>query len=158
MQTQISDPRLEPLTSITRVNVSDDFSIARINVSVLSDSPARRALSVRALQSAAGRLRTLVADALSLRVAPRLEFHLDESLRRSAATVSIIDQVMQRDAALRHDAAEPRGADDAEAGDQADSATPDARVRTGAPPSDSGADIAPVASRPAPDEGRADHP
>jgi len=92
---RMNDPRLEPLTSITRVEVSPDLSIARVNVSVLADAPARRQLSVDALRAAAGRMRAVVGEHLSTRQIPRLEFHLDESLRRSFETVQVIDHVME---------------------------------------------------------------
>ncbi|HMQ15698.1 MAG TPA: 30S ribosome-binding factor RbfA [Phycisphaerae bacterium] len=92
---RMNDPRLEPLTSITRVEVSSDLSIARLNVSVLAESEARRNLSVEALRGAAGRLRTLLREHLYARQVPRLEFHLDESLRRGFQVVQTIERVME---------------------------------------------------------------
>lgn len=92
---RMNDPRLEPLTSITRVEVSPDLSIARVNVSVLADTPARRQLSVDALRAAAGRIRLAVGEHLTTRLIPRIEFHLDESLRRGFETVQVIEHVME---------------------------------------------------------------
>lgn len=92
--TRLSDPRIEPLTSITRVEVSADLSIARVNVSVMNDNPARRELSVRALRGAAGRLRGMVGERLSARIIPRLEFHLDDSVRRGIETVQALERVL----------------------------------------------------------------
>jgi ribosome-binding factor A len=95
IQTRLSDPRLSPFTSITRVDVSADLSIAHVHVSVMEQREAQRLLSVRALQSAAGRLRRIVARGLTTRTIPRLQFHLDESVQRSFQTVQIIDRAMR---------------------------------------------------------------
>jgi ribosome-binding factor A len=93
IQTRLADPRLEPLTSITHVDVSADLSLARISVSVMA-SPAGQKLAVAALQSAAGRLRGAVADQVHMRQVPRLEFVLDDSLKKAFETVQAIDQAM----------------------------------------------------------------
>jgi ribosome-binding factor A len=94
IQARLSDPRLAPLTSITRVEVTPDLSLAHVNVSVMSDNPARRRLSVEALRASAGRMRTLLAERLATRLVPRLEFHLDDALRRGIQTVDVIDRLM----------------------------------------------------------------
>jgi ribosome-binding factor A len=106
IQTDLSDPRIEPLTSITRVEVTPDLSLARIHVSVLAP-PARQTLCVRALRHAAGRLRTLAARELVLRQAPRLEFHLDESLQRGFETMQAIEVAMSRTGTSAGPASEP---------------------------------------------------
>jgi ribosome-binding factor A len=93
IQTRLADPRLEPLTSITHVDVSADLSLARIGVSVMAN-PAGQKLAVAALQSAAGRLRSAVADQVHMRQVPRLEFVLDDSLKQAFETVQAIDQAM----------------------------------------------------------------
>lgn len=93
IQNRLSDPRIEPLTSITRVDVSPDFSIARVNVSVMAP-PARQELCLRALQHASGRLRGAVAAGLTLRTVPRIIFHLDHSIQRGLETLRVIDSVV----------------------------------------------------------------
>ncbi len=93
IQSRLSDPRLEPLTSITRVDVSADLSLARINVSVMA-TEARQKLTLDALQHAAGRLRATVADQVRMRQVPRLEFMLDDSVKQAFQTVQAIDSAM----------------------------------------------------------------
>lgn len=90
---EISDPRVEPLTSVTRVEVSDDLSTARVYVSVMAPE-ARRKLTVQALQAAAGRIRGVIKDQVVLRTLPRLTFFLDESVKRSAEMVNTLDRLM----------------------------------------------------------------
>ena len=92
IRNDLSDPRIEPMTSITRVEISPDLSIARIYVSVMARE-ARKQLTLVGLRSACGRMRSLIAPELTLRQAPRIEFHLDESLQRSMETLELIDRL-----------------------------------------------------------------
>jgi ribosome-binding factor A len=94
MREKLSDPRIEQFTSITRVEISPDFSSAHIHVSVMADEP-RRKLTLAALQHSAGRLRSMIARQLTMRTVPFLTFHLDDSVRRSYETVQTIDRLMQ---------------------------------------------------------------
>ena len=88
---RVSDPRIEPLTSITRVSVSPDLAVARVYVSVFAPAGRQRAC-LAALQHAAGHLRTLIAHELSIRQTPELRFFLDDSLKRAAETIQIIEE------------------------------------------------------------------
>lgn len=108
IRTRLSDPRIEPLTSITRVEVSPDLSVAKIFVSVYA-TPERREACYQALRRASGRLRSLVADEVRMRSAPRLEFKLDESIQRSFETVQALDAVLGPRAADAADPAEAPG-------------------------------------------------
>jgi ribosome-binding factor A len=94
IQNRLSDPRIEPLTSITRVEVSRDLSVARVYVSVMAED-ARQKLSVQALRHATGRLRSLVAEQMTMRQVPQLRFRLDESVQRSFKTVQQLDRIME---------------------------------------------------------------
>jgi ribosome-binding factor A len=93
IQRGLGDPRIAPLTSITRVEISPDLSSAKVFVSVFGEETAGR-LTVQALASAAGRLRAVLADQISIRTVPRLTFKLDESLKRGFEVVQMIDREM----------------------------------------------------------------
>ncbi|MBU0637886.1 MAG: 30S ribosome-binding factor RbfA [Planctomycetes bacterium] len=121
---RLNDPRIESLTSVTRVEVSADLSVARVHVSVLADE-SRRQLCLAALQRASGRLRSLVSRQLSVRHTPSLVFRLDDSLRTGFETVQTIERLMSEMDAR----ASAAGASEGEA-DQ-NTASPQA----GAPPS-----------------------
>jgi ribosome-binding factor A len=92
IQARLHDPRIPTITSITRVEVSADFSVARVYVSVL-DTPARQKLCVQALQSSAGFLRRLLGREVRLRTLPVLDFRLDDSLKRGFETCQILDRL-----------------------------------------------------------------
>ena len=94
IQHRLNDPRIPPITSITHVDVSDDFAVAHISVSVMAPE-AQRKLCLTALRSAAGLLRRQLGPELHLRHIPTLEFRLDDSLRRGLETVAVIDEAMR---------------------------------------------------------------
>src|SRR6188508_1792500 len=78
----LHDPRVRGLVSVTEVQVTEDLAEAIIRISVL---PVENApLSLKGLRSAAGHLRSELAQAMSSRRAPRLRFELDDSLKRAA--------------------------------------------------------------------------
>jgi ribosome-binding factor A len=91
---RLSDPRIPTITSITRVDVAEDFTVARVHVSVFAPAP-QQELCITALQSAAGRLRRELAPQLHLRKLPQLQFRLDDSVQRSFETVQRIDGAMR---------------------------------------------------------------
>jgi ribosome-binding factor A len=124
---RLSDPRIPLLTSITRVEVSDDLAVACVHVSVMAEEPQRK-LCVAALQKAAGRLRRVLAPELSLRKIPNLVFRLDDSIRQGFETLAVIDHAMRelgevpeweredadQDAVVAEPGEEPTGTQDAE--------------------------------------------
>ncbi len=90
---RLSDPRIETLTSITRVEVTADLEYAKVFVSVMgSTGAAQRTLA--GLRSARGYVRQMVARELPLRQCPKISFHLDESLKKAAETLRLIEKVM----------------------------------------------------------------
>ena len=93
IQQRLNDPRIEALTSVTRVEVTPDFSLARVFVSVMAEE-SRQKLTLSALRHAAGRMRGLVAREVVMRHTPRLEFTLDDSVQRAFETVQVIDEAM----------------------------------------------------------------
>ena len=139
IQTRLNDPRIEPLTSITRVNVSADLSLARINVSVLG-TPARQELTLNALRGAASRLRAIVRERITARHIPQLEFYLDDSIKRGIETVNQLDELLpppldeDDEEALDDAAARDELADDAaaDAANRPAARADDAAPRTGA--------------------------
>jgi len=90
--TKLSDPRIAPLASVTRVEVSGDLEYAKVWISVLGEESAQRR-TLAGLCSAAGYVQRLVGSELSIRHCPKLSFHLDTSLKKAAETIRLIDEV-----------------------------------------------------------------
>jgi len=84
----LNDPRYRGMVSILEVRVSPDLAEATVFVSVL---PAERGpLTVAALVHARGHLATHLLKATRLRRVPRLEFRLDDRLKKAASLESAI--------------------------------------------------------------------
>lgn len=91
---RLQDPRVSPMTTVTRVEVTADFERARVYVSVLGTS-SEQTLTMAALQGATGYVQRLLAKALNTRNCPHLTFHLDESLKKGNAVLQMIEESMQ---------------------------------------------------------------
>ena len=89
----LQDPRIAPLTSVTRVDVSGDLENAKVHVSVLGPEPVQRR-TLQALRHARGFVQTHVARSLSIRQCPHLDFELDLSIKRQAEISALIDEAM----------------------------------------------------------------
>ncbi len=101
MQTELSDPRIRGLVSISRVEVSPDLRLAKIYISVLGSKGEQKS-SLTGLRHSAGHLQSLLKKHLEFRVCPKLDFRLDDELKESMATMALIDELSLELAA--HDA------------------------------------------------------
>ena len=90
---KLNDPRIAPFSSVTRVEVSRHLEYARVYVSVMGPPEVQRR-TMKGLESALGVVQRLVAGELRIRQCPRLSFHLDESIKRAAETIKIINETM----------------------------------------------------------------
>ena len=94
IRTELSDPRIGEIMSITRVDVSPDLENADAYVSVLGDSGAK-AGTVDALTHAAPFLRRHLLERIRIRRVPHLHFHLDETIEEAAHVLDLMRQVSQ---------------------------------------------------------------
>ena len=108
---RLSDPRISPFASVTRVSVSGDFSVADVYVSVMGEEGEQRK-TLAGLKHARGHLQGLVAKRLRTRQCPAIRFHLDDSIKRGMETIRAIDDVMGR-MSEADDAPPSPGGDDA---------------------------------------------
>ncbi len=103
---KLSDPRIGPMVSVTRVEVTADLEHAKVFFSVMGP-PAAERRTMQGLQSAVGVVQRMVARELSIRQCPKLSFHLDETIKRTAETLRIINETM---AEYEQPAADPESA------------------------------------------------
>jgi ribosome-binding factor A len=90
--TELQDPRIRDVT-VTHVEVSPDLRYAKVHVSVMGDET-RQKLSLRGLQSAAGFLQAKIAERIDIRYTPKLNFMLDQGVKRSIAVAKILREVL----------------------------------------------------------------
>ena len=89
---KIKDPRVNPFLSITRVEVSRDFSWAEVYVSTFKPE-ASLARGVAGLQNAAGFIQSQLAKEIRIRQTPRLRFHEDLSIREGFDMIKKIEDL-----------------------------------------------------------------
>ncbi len=86
----LKDPRISPLTSIIRVEVSGDLSYAKVYISAMGDELAAKE-TVKGLTSAAGFIRREIGNRLALRKTPQFKFAADNSIAHGAHIAQILD-------------------------------------------------------------------
>jgi len=89
---KIKDPRVNPFLSVSRVQVSGDFSWAEVYISSFKPET-KLARGVLGLQSAAGFIQSQLAKEMKLRQTPRLRFHADLSIREGFDMIKKIEEL-----------------------------------------------------------------
>ena len=110
MRTRMKDPRVG-FTSITHVKVSPDLCHAKVYVSVMGE-PEEQRETFKTLEHASGFLRHELAQRLTVRYTPELEFRFDDSIARGAHVLDLINRVNATTAATTGDAAPEKRDDD----------------------------------------------
>ena len=93
VSSDLSDPRLGSLVSVTEVDCSPDLGSAKVYVSVLGGQEEKSA-SLEALNSAAGFVHRNLRGRVRLRTVPSVEFRLDESIEAGFAILEKIRQTV----------------------------------------------------------------
>ncbi|NLU50334.1 MAG: 30S ribosome-binding factor RbfA [Syntrophomonadaceae bacterium] len=90
---EVKDPRIDAASvSVTRVEVSNDLSHARIYVSVLGDTKKCQD-TMTALERGRGYIRSTLAGKLNLRHAPEIVFRLDKSIEHGVRISSLLSEL-----------------------------------------------------------------
>ena len=89
--TEVKDPRIG-FVSVTKVELSKDFSQAEIGVSILG-GPRDIRKSLEGLNSAAGYIQRYLGKEISIRHVPKIEFSLDSSLSEGVRMVDLINSL-----------------------------------------------------------------
>ncbi len=93
IRTELRDPRVTSMVTLTGVEMSRDASHAKVFFTVLGAQSAAQD-SGEGLQSAAGFLRRELAHRLSTRSVPELHFEFDESVERGVRLSRLIDEAV----------------------------------------------------------------
>lgn len=95
LQTELKDPRIGFVT-LTAVEMTNDLSIATVYLTVMGDEE-EKARTLRALDSAAGFLRSEIGRRISLRKAPELHFKIDPSIERGTRIDQLLKEIQEKD-------------------------------------------------------------
>ena len=97
IQSELRDPRLGEIISVTRVDVSPDLENASAYVSILGDEEAKSS-TMQALSAAAPYVRRCLLRRVRIRRIPALQFVLDESIEEAARILDLMKRVSDDDA------------------------------------------------------------
>ena len=100
---QVNDPRLRGIITITQVQTASDLRTARVYISVMGAESVRQE-ALAGVQSSASYLRRELRNRVSLRYVPFLKFLLDDAMLEADRLMEIIDNL---------EVPEPQGDDEA---------------------------------------------
>lgn len=114
---ELKDPRIDPMTSVTKVEVAPDLKTCKAYISVLGNMEALDR-TIEGLNSAEGFIRRELARIVNLRNTPTVRFIADDSIAYGVGMSRRIDEVIAQDAS-RHvlssvepDQEEPEGGEE----------------------------------------------
>ena len=96
IHSEIKDPRIHPMTSVTAVEVAPDLKTCKAFISVLGSEESKQS-TIKGLKSAEGYIRRQLAKNLNLRNTPEIRFILDESIEYGVNMSKLIDDVTKKD-------------------------------------------------------------
>ena len=88
----LKDPRVSPMTTVTKVEVTRDLRFAKIYVSVLGNDEEKKD-TLLVLESAKGFIRKEIGNRIDLRYVPEPIINLDESIEQGIYMSKLIDKV-----------------------------------------------------------------
>ena len=100
IRTELKDPRVSTMTSVTDVNVTTDLKYCTVYVSVLGGKE-EADKTLEGLRKAGGFIRYELAHRLNLRNTPELKFVIDNSLEYGMKMDKLIDEVISKDTKKR---------------------------------------------------------
>lgn len=96
IRTELKDPRVSMMTSVTDVNVTNDLKYCTVYISVLG-SEEESVKTLEGLRKAGGFIRYELAHRLNLRNTPELKFVIDNSLEYGMKMDKLIDEVISKE-------------------------------------------------------------
>ena len=92
LSSQVNDPRLRGLITITQVRTASDLRSARVYISVMGAEAVRQD-ALAGIQSSASYLRRELRSRVSLRHVPFLTFQLDDAMLEANRLMQLIDEL-----------------------------------------------------------------
>lgn len=102
IRSEIKDPRISPMTSVTKVDVTTDLKYCKVYISVFGDE-ASKDDTLAGLKKASGFIRSQLAKRINLRNTPELTFIYDDSMEYGMYMSNLIDKVASEDAKAHKD-------------------------------------------------------
>ncbi len=96
LQSEIKDPRITGFLSVTDVEITRDLGVAKIFVSIYG-TESEKQLTLKALESAQGFIRTEIGKRIQFRHVPEVSFHLDQSIEYGAHISGILNDLKEKE-------------------------------------------------------------
>lgn len=96
INTELKNPNIAPITSITEINLTDDLQSAKIFVSVFGKDYEKRD-TIEALQQSIGYIKRELGKRMKLRHIPDLTIILDEHIEEAMRLEKLISDVIKKD-------------------------------------------------------------
>lgn len=100
IRSDIKDPRIAPITSITEINLTDDLQSAKIYVSVLGEDEEKKE-TIEGLKNSIGFIKRELGNRMNLRHIPDIKFILDTQIEQAMHIESLIDKAIKQDEEAR---------------------------------------------------------
>jgi ribosome-binding factor A len=88
----VKDPRIAGVVSITDLEISADYSIAKVYISVYG-SENEKTTTMEALIDNSSKIRKEVGKRIKLRLTPEIHFYPDDSLERGSKITQLLDKI-----------------------------------------------------------------
>lgn len=92
LRADMKDPRIGVITSVIKVDTTNDLKYCKVYISILGDDDKKQEV-MEVIKGASGYIRSLIANRINLRVTPELKFVLDDSLEYSFKIDKIIKDI-----------------------------------------------------------------
>ena len=91
----VKDPRIDPLFSITKVEVTPDLQFCKVHISTMSEDEQSLDRTIEGLKHAEGYIRRELAHTVNLRKTPELQFVPDRSIEYAIEMSKKIDDLIK---------------------------------------------------------------
>ncbi len=89
---QLSDPRIEGLVSVTRVDAAPNLRAADVYLSIFGKNETSQNKTFMAITHARSRIQSLLANRLECKFCPILHFYIDEKFKKTMEIMNLIEQ------------------------------------------------------------------
>ncbi|MBR1443348.1 MAG: 30S ribosome-binding factor RbfA [Firmicutes bacterium] len=96
LRSGMKDPRIGVITSVLKVETTNDLKYCKVFISILGDDDKKKEV-MSVLEKACGFVRKEIARKINLRNTPEFKFILDDSLEYSIRMSKLIDEVTAKD-------------------------------------------------------------
>lgn len=96
IRTEIKDPRLTAMISVTAVKVTKDLRYAKVYVSIFAKDQEEKDNNLQALKSASGFVRREIGQRINLRYSPQIIFELDDSIDYGMRIEELIERAKDK--------------------------------------------------------------